>query len=102
MAILAATLGVVGCLAALAEQKSSPWMTRAAKLPDQALRSNVARSVVESLTTEVGSRPTGTAADRSAGDARYYFDIHHTANDTLKQIDPAKLSQSTAVDAVAA
>jgi hypothetical protein len=35
-------------------------------------------------------------------DATFYFDIHHTVNDTLNQIDPAKLSQSTAVHAVAA
>ena len=34
--------------------------------------------------------------------ATYYFDIQHTTNDTLNQIDPAKLSQSTAVDALGA
>ena len=30
-----------------------------------------------------------------------YFDIHHTVNDTLDQVDPLHLKQSTAVFAVA-
>ena len=33
-------------------------------------------------------------------DATNYFDIHHTPNDTLEQVDPAKLKQSVAVFAV--
>jgi Zn-dependent M28 family amino/carboxypeptidase len=33
-------------------------------------------------------------------DATYYFDWHHTANDTLDKIDPQKLAQNVAVYAV--
>jgi len=35
-------------------------------------------------------------------DATTYFDIHHTVNDTLDQVDPAHLRQSTTVFAVTA
>ena len=35
-------------------------------------------------------------------DASSYFDVHHTANDTLAQIDPAVLRQSVAAFAVSA
>jgi hypothetical protein len=35
-------------------------------------------------------------------DATRYFDVHHTANDTLDQVDPAALRQSVAVFAVSA
>ncbi|MFZ9709723.1 MAG: M28 family peptidase [Steroidobacteraceae bacterium] len=35
-------------------------------------------------------------------DATTYFDVHHTVNDTLDQVSPADLKQSTAVFAVAA
>ena len=35
-------------------------------------------------------------------DATTYFDVHHTANDTLAQIDPATLRQSVAAFAVSA
>ncbi|MES1262973.1 MAG: peptidase M28 family protein, partial [Peristeroidobacter soli] len=35
-------------------------------------------------------------------DASAYFDVHHTANDTLAQIDPAALRQSVATFAVSA
>ena len=34
-------------------------------------------------------------------DATEYFDHHHSANDTLDKVDPAKLRQSVAVYAVA-
>lgn len=33
-------------------------------------------------------------------DATHYFDVHHTANDTLAQVDPAALRQSVAAFAV--
>ena len=66
MAFLATLLGFVSSQAALAVEKGSTRMASAAKLRDQALKTNVAWSVVESLTTEVGSRPAGTAADRAA------------------------------------
>ena len=66
MAILAATLGAAGCQAAFAAENGTPRMANAVKLRDQALKFNVAWAVVESLTTEVGSRPAGTAADRAA------------------------------------
>ncbi len=35
-------------------------------------------------------------------DASVYFDVHHTANDTMAQIDPAALRQSVATFAVSA
>lgn len=35
-------------------------------------------------------------------DATRYFDLHHTANDTLDKVDPDQLSQNVAVYAVAA
>jgi Zn-dependent M28 family amino/carboxypeptidase len=35
-------------------------------------------------------------------DASAYFDVHHTANDTMAQIDPANLKQSVAAFAVSA
>jgi carboxypeptidase Q len=35
-------------------------------------------------------------------DASSYFDVHHTANDTLAQVDPATLRQSVAAFAVSA
>ena len=35
-------------------------------------------------------------------DASTYFDVHHTANDTLAQVDPATLRQSVAAFAVSA
>jgi Zn-dependent M28 family amino/carboxypeptidase len=71
-------------------------------------------SVVRSLGVESGDNKATGGADlgplKNAGvpimdlnlDATFYFDIHHTVNDTLNQIDPTKLSQSTAVHAVAA
>jgi hypothetical protein len=33
-------------------------------------------------------------------DGTYYFDWHHTANDTLDKIDPKQLAQNVAVYAV--
>ena len=35
-------------------------------------------------------------------DGTNYFDVHHTANDTLSQVDPAALRQSIAAFAVSA
>jgi hypothetical protein len=70
--------------------------------------------VVKSLGVEAGGNQASGGADlrplKTAGvpildlelDATYYFDVHHTANDTLNQVDPKKLTQSTAVHAVAA
>ena len=37
-----------------------------------------------------------SAAGAFAHDATRYFDLHHTANDTLDKIDPAQLSQNVA------
>jgi len=42
----------------------------------------------------------GMAALSLDQDATYYFDWHHTANDTLDKIDPKKLAQNVAVYAV--
>ncbi|GAB2564798.1 M20/M25/M40 family metallo-hydrolase [Dyella jejuensis] len=42
----------------------------------------------------------GMAALSLAQDATYYFDWHHTANDTLDKIDPQQLAQNVAVYAV--
>ena len=70
--------------------------------------------VVKSLDVELGDNTSGGGADlgplRRQGvpilapqlDASTYFDVHHTVNDTLDQVDPAHLRQSTAVFAVAA
>ncbi|MFM7396253.1 MAG: M20/M25/M40 family metallo-hydrolase [Gammaproteobacteria bacterium] len=70
--------------------------------------------VVKPLKVELGDNASNGGADlgplRRLGvpilapqlDATTYFDIHHTVNDTLDQIDPAHLRQSTAVFAVAA
>ena len=70
--------------------------------------------VVKSLDVELGDNDAGGGADlgplRRMGvpifapqlDASTYFDIHHTVNDTMDQLDPSHLRQSTAVFAVAA
>ena len=70
--------------------------------------------VVKSLEVELGDNVSAGGADlgplRRRGvpvlapqlDATTYFDVHHTINDTLDQVDPAHLRQSTAVFAVAA
>jgi len=70
--------------------------------------------VVKSLEVELGDNTAAGGADlgplrrRSVPviapqlDATTYFDVHHTINDTLDQVDPAHLRQSTAVFAVAA
>ncbi len=42
----------------------------------------------------------GMAALTLDQDATYYFDWHHTANDTLDKIDPQQLAQNVAVYAV--
>ena len=46
-------------------------------------------------------RRRGVPVLAPALDATTYFDIHHTVNDTLDQVDPAHLRQSVAVFAVA-
>jgi Zn-dependent M28 family amino/carboxypeptidase len=46
--------------------------------------------------------PSGVPSLGLMLDASTYFDLHHTANDTLDKIDPATLDRSTAVFAVAA
>jgi carboxypeptidase Q len=63
---------------------------------------------------ELGNNNTGSGADiqplRRLGvpilspllDASLYFDVHHTANDTLDKVDPEHIRQSTAVFAVTA
>ena len=45
---------------------------------------------------------SGVAALSLQQDGSDYFDLHHTANDTLDKVDPAALSQNVAVYAVAA
>lgn len=69
--------------------------------------------VVKDLGVELGDNKSNGGADlgplRRRGvpvfapqlDATTYFDIHHTVNDTLDQVDPAHLRQSVAVYAVA-
>ena len=69
--------------------------------------------VVKGLGVELGDNKANGGADlgplRRRGvpvlapalDATTYFDIHHTVNDTLDQVDPAHLRQSVAVFAVA-
>ena len=46
--------------------------------------------------------PSGVPSLGLMLDASTYFDLHHTANDTLDKIDPATLDRSTAVFAIAA
>jgi carboxypeptidase Q len=46
-------------------------------------------------------RQRGVPVIAPALDATTYFDVHHTVNDTLEQVDPEHLKQSTAVFAVA-
>jgi hypothetical protein len=70
--------------------------------------------VVKSLEVELGDNTSNGGADlgplRRLGvpilapqlDATTYFDIHHTVNDTLDQVDPSHLRQSTTVFAVTA
>ena len=38
----------------------------------------------------------GVPVFRLAQDGTRYFDLHHTADDTLNQIDPAQLNQNVA------
>jgi hypothetical protein len=69
--------------------------------------------VVKGLGVELGDNQSNGGADlgplRRRGvpviapalDASTYFDIHHTVNDTLDQVDPSHLRQSVAVFAVA-
>ncbi len=72
-------------------------------------------TVLEPLNVELGSENTATGGSdlrplRAAGvpilelalDATTYFDVHHTANDTLALIDPKVLDQSVAAYAAAA
>ena len=40
--------------------------------------------------------PLGVPFFGLAQDGTRYFDLHHTANDTLDKIDPAQLSQNVA------
>ena len=47
-----------------------------------------------------GLRKLGVAILDPGLDATRYFDVHHTANDTMAQIDPAALRQSVAAYAV--
>ena len=72
------------------------------------------QTVLSSLNIEPGNNDVGGGSDlrplREAGvpvldlalDATTYFDLHHTANDTLTQVDPKTLDQSVAAYAVAA
>ncbi|NBX45524.1 MAG: M20/M25/M40 family metallo-hydrolase [Gammaproteobacteria bacterium] len=46
-------------------------------------------------------RQRGVPVIAPALDATTYFDVHHTVNDTLEQVNPEHLKQSTAVFAVA-
>ncbi|XHS78073.1 M20/M25/M40 family metallo-hydrolase [Burkholderiaceae bacterium UC74_6] len=50
----------------------------------------------------VGMRRSGWAGVGLSQDASLYFDIHHTANDTLDKVDPAQLRQNVAAWAVTA
>ena len=56
---------------------------------------------IEALETEGGvdvgpMGPLGVPFFGLAQDGTRYFDLHHTANDTLDKIDPAQLSQNVA------
>lgn len=102
-------------LAIEADSGAGPVYSISALLPEARLGlSKEIFSVVRALGVEIDGNKAKGGADlgplKAAGvpildlnlDATYYFDIHHTVNDTLNQVDPAKLSQSTAVHAVAA
>jgi carboxypeptidase Q len=70
--------------------------------------------VLKPLSIELGANDAGGGADirplRALGvpildlslDATLYFDVHHTANDTLLKIDPKVLDQSVGAYAAAA
>jgi hypothetical protein len=72
-----------------------------------------AHNLVKSLGVELGDNEANGGADlgplRRRGvpvlapqlDATTYFDVHHTVNDTLAQVDPSHLQQSVAVFAIA-
>lgn len=102
-------------LAMEADAGAGPVYNVASLLPENrlALKSDILK-IVRLLGVEAGDNKANGGADlgplRRAGvpilnlglDATYYFDVHHTANDTIAQVDPAKLKQATAVHAVAA
>jgi hypothetical protein len=72
-----------------------------------------AQKLVKSLGVDLGDNEASGGADlgplRRRGvpvlapqlDATTYFDVHHTVNDTLAQVDPSHLQQSVAVFAIA-
>jgi Zn-dependent M28 family amino/carboxypeptidase len=102
-------------LAMEADLGDGPVWKLSARVPAQAwpLVERI-HSVVRGLGVELGDNETNGGADlgplRRRGvpvlapqlDATRYFDVHHTANDTLERVDPAALRQSVAVFAVAA
>lgn len=61
-----ALLLIPGGFAAVGGGDTTALLSQAAQLRDAALRSNDAWNIVESLTTEVGPRPAGSAADSAA------------------------------------
>jgi Zn-dependent M28 family amino/carboxypeptidase len=70
---------------------------------------HIMQTIVSGLGVEPGTNNTGGGADISplvsagmpslspAQDGTYYFDIHHTANDTLDKVDKDSLDQNVAV-----
>jgi len=84
-------------------------------VPDEALeRVQLMHSLIAELGVELGSNDSEGGADISAmrqlgmpvlspsQDASAYFDVHHTANDTLDKVSKADLDQNVAVYATLA
>lgn len=102
-------------LAMEADMGAGPVWRLQSRVPEAAVPSIATlREVLAPLKIEPGDNSAGGGSDiqplATAGvpvldltlDASKYFDVHHTVNDTLAQIDPEALDQSVAAFAVAA
>ena len=65
-------------------------------------RSLVWMSLTAALLSVAFQREAGMPVIELSHDASTYFDVHHTANDTLSQVDPQALRQSVAAFGVTA
>ncbi|MCB1623626.1 MAG: M20/M25/M40 family metallo-hydrolase [Pseudomonadales bacterium] len=98
-----------------ADLGAGPVLKLASRVPAELLPAIQAmQELLAPLGVEPGSNETNGGADigplRRLGmpllgpqlDATHYFDVHHTANDTLAQVDPEHIRQASAVYAVSA
>jgi Zn-dependent M28 family amino/carboxypeptidase len=102
-------------IAAEADLGAGPvWRIQSRVAPDAMPAVDAIRDALKPLALEAGSNEARGGADlgplRALGvpildlsqDATNYFDVHHTVNDTLAQIDAKTLNQVVAAYAVAA